>query len=266
MVANVAGPCSRTLPRPARDDRAIEARAAAGMAAAAVAADADLEPDGVLVAVDAHLDDALDLAAGGALAPQLARASATSTRPRRWRACGRGPRRSCGRPSGPRRSRRRSSTQVMSPSAPKRGVRTAPSSSSAARAGGGKGGRSVMRGHPKRKAPGAGGRALHQARSGRAVKPCRSRDQRQEADLLGRIVLEEAGELGRQGRGALLLHAAHRHAQMLGLEHHGDAARLQDLVDRLGDLRRHGLLGLQAAGKASTRRASFDRPTTPPDG
>src|SRR3712207_1426498 len=50
---------------------AVETRAAAGVAAAAVAADAHLEPDGVLVAVDAHLDHALDLAAGGALAPQL---------------------------------------------------------------------------------------------------------------------------------------------------------------------------------------------------
>src|SRR5829696_7426202 len=53
-------------------DRPVEAGAAAGMAAAAVAADPDLEPKGVLVAVDAHLDDGLGLAAGGALAPQLA--------------------------------------------------------------------------------------------------------------------------------------------------------------------------------------------------
>src|SRR5215207_6072141 len=41
----------------------VEARAAAGVAAAAVAGDADLEEDGVLVAVDAGLDDALELAA-----------------------------------------------------------------------------------------------------------------------------------------------------------------------------------------------------------
>src|SRR5687768_1579424 len=39
-------------------DGTVEAGAAAGMAAAPVAADPDLEPQGVLVAVDAHLDDA----------------------------------------------------------------------------------------------------------------------------------------------------------------------------------------------------------------
>src|SRR5215204_5562097 len=41
----------------------IKARAPSGVAAAAVAGDADLEEDGVLVAVDAGLDDALELAA-----------------------------------------------------------------------------------------------------------------------------------------------------------------------------------------------------------
>jgi hypothetical protein len=35
------------------------------------------------------------------------------------------------------------------------------------------------------------------------------------------------------------------------------------VANRLNDLRRHGFLGLQAAGKASTRRVSFDWPTTP---
>ena len=49
--------------------------------------------------------------------------------------------------------------------------------------------------------------------------------------------------------GALLLHAAHGHAHVLGLDDHGDAARLQGLVDGADDLGRHGLLRLQAAGE-----------------
>src|SRR6056297_56132 len=50
---------------------AIETRAAAGVAAIAVAGDADAHFDGVLVAIDAHFLDALDLAAGGALVPEF---------------------------------------------------------------------------------------------------------------------------------------------------------------------------------------------------
>jgi hypothetical protein len=42
------------------------------MAAAAVAADVDADQQGVLVAIDPHLDDPLDLPAGGALVPELA--------------------------------------------------------------------------------------------------------------------------------------------------------------------------------------------------
>jgi hypothetical protein len=57
--------------------------------------------------------------------------------------------------------------------------------------------------------------------------------------------------------------AAHGHAQVLGLDHHGDPAGLEALVDRLGDLRRHGLLRLQPQGEHVHHRASFERPTTP---
>ena len=70
--------------------------------------------------------------------------------------------------------------------------------------------------------------------------------QRDEAHLLLRIVAEQAGELRGDGERAGLLHAAHRHAGVLGLDHHGDAARLQDLVDRGRDLRGQVLLRLQA--------------------
>jgi len=41
-----------------------------------------------------------------------------------------------------------------------------------------------------------------------------------------------------------LLDAAERHAGVLGLDHHGNAAGLQDLLDRGGDLGVHVLLGL----------------------
>ncbi len=57
---------------------------------------------------------------------------------------------------------------------------------------------------------------------------------------------EQAGELGREVDRAGLGDAAHRHAGVLGLEHHGDAARLEDLLDRGRDLRGQVLLRLQA--------------------
>jgi len=61
-------------PRPGRD-RAVETRAVADVATG-VALDLDPEPDGVLVVVDAHLDDGLHQPAGRALVPQhLARAA-----------------------------------------------------------------------------------------------------------------------------------------------------------------------------------------------
>ena len=66
--------------------------------------------------------------------------------------------------------------------------------------------------------------------------------------------LERTEELGRERRGAVLFHAAQRHAHMLGIEHHRDAFRLQDLVDRGRDLRGQMLLRLQAA------RIDIDQP------
>ena len=71
----------------------------------------------------------------------------------------------------------------------------------------------------------------------------------EEARLLVRIVAEDAAELGRHGGRALLAHAAHRHAGVLGLEHHRDSARLERLLDRFDDLGRQRLLRLQAAGE-----------------
>ena len=62
-----------------------------------------------------------------------------------------------------------------------------------------------------------------------------------------RIRLELAGELRGDGRNIALVDAAQRHALMHRLEHDGDATRRERRVDGMSDLRRHGLLRLQAA-------------------
>src|SRR6516165_2560406 len=85
-----------------------------------------------------------------------------------------------------------------------------------------------------------------QARSGRrsAIGLAHHGD---EADLVVGIVLKAAGELRGDGGRSRLLHAAQRHAHVLGLDHHRHAARGQDLLDGGGDLRGHTLLRLQPA-------------------
>src|SRR5262245_35944540 len=62
----------RASRRRADGKRAIEARPAAGMAGGLGARRLDHEPDGILVAIGAHLDHALRVAALLALAPQAA--------------------------------------------------------------------------------------------------------------------------------------------------------------------------------------------------
>src|SRR6185369_6042150 len=56
----------------AQGDRSVEAALAPGMAGGVFALLFDLQPDGILVAVDAHLHHALGVAALLALAPQPA--------------------------------------------------------------------------------------------------------------------------------------------------------------------------------------------------
>src|SRR5687767_2072448 len=92
----------------------------------------------------------------------------------------------------------------ISPSAPKRGVNLVEVSRSCACA-----------------SPSAGATM----RSGRA-------EQSQEALLLGGIIAEDAAELRGHRDRAVLVDAANGHAEMLGLDHHGDAARLERVVDR----------------------------------
>ena len=69
----------------------------------------------------------------------------------------------------------------------------------------------------------------------------------QETDLLVGIVAECAGEMRRRRHRAGLLHPAQRHAHVLGLDHHRNAARFEDFVDRGRHLRGEVLLRLQAA-------------------
>src|SRR5204862_4114429 len=68
-----------------------------------------------------------------------------------------------------------------------------------------------------------------------------------ETRLFRRIVAEHAGKAAGERRRAMLGDAAHRHAGMLRLDHHGNAAGFQDFVDRCCDLCGQMLLGLQAA-------------------
>ena len=60
---------------------------------------------------------------------------------------------------------------------------------------------------------------------------------------------EQPAHRGGDGDGAGLLDAPHRHAQVLGLNHHEHAAGRQHRGDGVGDLRGHALLDLEAAGE-----------------
>src|ERR1700731_1661592 len=97
--------------------------------------------------------------------------------------------------------------QTMSPSASKRGAKAAPSSISS---------------FEPRKAKGFGSPIASSC-----LESPRAAQQREELELFGRVVAEDAGELGRHGRRAGLLDPAHGHAHMLGFEENGDAARLE---------------------------------------
>ena len=202
------------------------------MAGAAVAADLDKGDKRVLVAVDPHLDEPLGLAGGVALAPErTARARPVMDHAGR-RASPGAPPRSYGRPSARRRARRRPSRR--SPGRPRR--------ISAGR-------RTLFR----------SGAVASWIRSWSA----RAAQQIDEAGLLVRIVAENAGELRRDGRDAVLAHAAHRHAGVLGLDHHRDPARGERILDRLAICADNASWVCRRRANMSTMRASFERPTTP---
>src|SRR2546428_11765706 len=60
------------------------------------------------------------------------------------------------------------------------------------------------------------------------------------------IGLEDAQDATGEDPTVLLFDAAHLHAEMIGLDHDGDADRLEGFLQALGDLTRHPLLPLQA--------------------
>src|SRR6202011_4103365 len=88
--------------------------------------------------------------------------------------------------------------------------------------------------------------------------PVRTSHHGQETRLLRWIVAEHAGKAAGECHRAMLGDTAHRHAGMLRLDHHCNAAGFENLIDRRRDLGRQMLLRLQAAreniGKARQLR------------
>ena len=66
----------------------------------------------------------------------------------------------------------------------------------------------------------------------------------------GRVVLEQPAHRGGDRERARLAHAAHRHAQVLGLDQHERAARRERVDDRVGDLGREPFLHLRPLREA----------------
>src|SRR5215218_10675893 len=94
--------------------------------------------------------------------------------------------------------------------------------------------------------PDTGWGAAGTARGG-ASPPFATLPVRQPQELLARprVVAEDAAERAGDGGRVLLLHAAHHHAEVRGLDHHAHAAWLQHLANGVGDLLREPLLHLQ---------------------
>src|SRR5262249_47031865 len=81
----------------------------------------------------------------------------------------------------------------------------------------------------------------------------------------GRIVLEHAPHGGRDGEGAGLLHAPHRHAQVLGLDDH-EHVRREDVDEGVGDLGGQPLLHLGALGEPGDHARQLRQPGDAPVG
>src|ERR1700684_765624 len=126
-------------------------------------------------------------------------------------------------------------TQVTSPSASNFGVSAKPSSRSALVPGDAKGDLSDN----ESPLPASGRGATHQ---------------RHEPHLVFGAVAEGAKKPRGHGRDARLADAANRHAGVLGLDQHGDAVRLEHILDGRRHLRGELLLGLQPA------RIDIDQP------
>ena len=60
------------------------------------------------------------------------------------------------------------------------------------------------------------------------------------------VFAKSATKGGSNGLGVLLLHPAHHHAEVVGLDHHPDSGRLEHAAEPIGDLLRQPLLDLEA--------------------
>src|ERR1700685_363590 len=121
-------------------------------------------------------------------------------------------------------------TQVTSPSASNFGVNAKPSSRSA-----------LVPGDAK------GDLSDNESPLPASARGCGAAHQRHEPHLVFRAVAERAEKPRGHGRDARLADAANRHAGVLGLDQHGDAVRLEHIVDGGRHLRGELLLGLEPA-------------------
>ena len=101
------------------------------------------------------------------------------------------------------------------------------------------------------------------ALSGRALVSSRE-DERQRLGARRLAFLESAAHGAGGGGRAGLLHTAHAHAHVLGLQNHDHALRVQLLDQRVGDLRGQTLLHLRSFRERIHQRASFDNPQMRP--
>src|SRR5208337_2168287 len=88
-------------------------------------------------------------------------------------------------------------------------------------------------------------------------------DQRQELGACRRLVAERAEHAARDEVGAALVDAAADHAMVRRLDDHGDPARVQHLLDGVGNLRRQALLDLQAFGEDLDHAGELRDPDDP---
>src|SRR5215204_321230 len=79
----------------------------------------------------------------------------------------------------------------------------------------------------------------------------------------GGIVLEHAAHCRRDGQRPWLLHPAHRHAEVLGLDDHEDVRR-QDVDERIGDLGCEALLNLGPLGEPVDHARQLRQACDPP--
>src|SRR5580704_883577 len=92
----------------------------------------------------------------------------------------------------------------------------------------------------------------------RRLNPVRALADEREKFLASFMLGPEATQHGRRYcRGMLFLDAPHHHAQVPRFNHHSDALRFDDFLNRLGDLRGQALLNLEPSGKEFDQAREF---------